>query len=367
MLQAIVLPSRLVHRHVLSSRRCMQSSAGQLTAKLRRCHCASDVISLVRTAVDSQMLDGILWAAAMQRMSIVEKGREEKEEKEDRKYDKAEVRQGQQCVRQGWELLMGMGTTYLPHVGHRELAVVAVAVSKSAKTSKRDKRYQGGNGRRCFLSSVIRTALSASESISVRHLANLAWSAATMQVAADELFEAAASAVAVQRCNARDSSQLLWAFGRSSHKLGVEVLETLAGRHMSPRMFPTFGDHDIAATIWGVATLAALREPKDKGRQFIKEFTAHAAGRSSEFSPQGLSMLFWGTATLVSKGVDMPSSVLIRACAPQVVKLAPRFTTQGAANILWSLSTLARVEQDGVREASSFEDVGSLSSDAGRS
>ena len=144
-----------------------------------------------------------------------------------------------------------------------------------------------------MLHAVFRTALllnARDQSMSVRHLANLAWSAAAAKVQARRLFEVTADAAAPSgpeqsRClNPRDISQLLWAFARSSHfQLGVEVLENLASYHASPHMLPTFGDHDIAATVWAGATLATHLMPREKGRLFLKSIAAHAAERSSEF------------------------------------------------------------------------------------
>ena len=327
---AVVLRSLFMRRFggcMLICRRQLQSSAGLLTATLRRCHKASDVIDLVNTALEKQMMDGVLWAAAIQRLSLLEmRGKPSRE---------------------GWALFLGMTDSHLQDLGYRELAVVAVAISKLKKDP---------GGRSHLLHAVFRTALllnARDQSMSVRHLANLAWSAAAAKVQARRLFEVTADAAAPSgpeqsRClNPRDISQLLWAFARSSHfQLGVEVLENLASYHASPHMLPTFGDHDIAATVWAGATLATHLMPREKGRLFLKSIAAHAAERSSEFSSQGLSMLFWGTATLASKGIDMPSTALTAACAPHVVGNARRLTTQGAANILWSLSTLAKIDQD---------------------
>ena len=309
---------------MLICRRQLQSSAGQLTAKLRHCHKASDVIGLVNTALGSERMDGVLWAAAVQRLSLLEmRGKPSRE---------------------SWALLLGMADSSLQDLGYRELAVVAVAISKLKKDP---------GGRKHFLNAVFRNALllnARDQSMSVRHLANLAWSAAAAKVQARRLFEVAAAAQSQEqsRClNPRDVSQLLWAFARSSHfQLGVEVLENLASCHASLHMLPTFGDHDIAATVWAGATLATHLMPREKGRLFLKQIAAHAAERSSEFSPQGFSMLFWGTATLASKGLDMPNTALTAACAPHVVSVARRLTTQGAANILWSLSTLAKIDPD---------------------
>ena len=331
-LRSFALPP-CVKRHWRPLRRHLQSSSGQLTSKLRRCHDASDVVSLIRSAEDSKLLDGILWTAAMQRMSALEK------------------KQSKQMT-EGWKLLIGMAGTYLPCIGHRELAVVAVAIAKSKWDT---------SSRRCFLNDVIQVALVSDigrgGTFSVRHLANLSWAAAATSVAAPELFKAAANAVAQspRQSNSRDISQLLWAFGRSSNaRLGVDVLDNFAG---SQQPLSAFNDHDMAATVWAAATLATQRALTQKGRNFIRELTAHAAERSSEFSPQGLSMLFWATATLASKGVDMSDAALTSACAPAIIGSASKFTPQGAANILWSLSTLARMEQDAGREVTMLEDV----------
>eukprot|EP00439_Symbiodinium_sp_Y106_P053229 s1999_g7.t1 len=344
---AVVLRSLFMRRFggcMLICRRQLQSSAGLLTATLRRCHKASNVIDLVNTALEKQMMDGVLWAAAIQRLSLLEmRGKPSRE---------------------GWALLLGMTDSHLQDLGYRELAVVAVAISKLKKDP---------GGRSHLLHAVFRTALllnARDQSMSVRHLANLAWSAAAAKVQARRLFEVTADAAAPSgpeqsRClNPRDISQLLWAFARSSHfQLGVEVLENLASYHASPHMLPTFGDHDIAATVWAGATLATHLMPREKGRLFLKSIAAHAAERSSEFSSQGLSMLFWGTATLASKGIDMPSTALTAACAPHVVGNARRLTTQGAANILWSLSTLAKIDQDvAAKSIEELSDVGSVSS-----
>ncbi|CAE7878934.1 unnamed protein product [Symbiodinium necroappetens] len=341
---AVVLRPSIMRRFggcMLICRRQLQSSAGQLTAKLRHCHKASDVIGLVSTALGSERMDGVLWAAAVQRLSLLEmRGKPSRE---------------------SWAWLLGMADSSLQDLGYRELAVVAVAISKLKKDP---------GGRKHFLNAVFRNALllnARDQSMSVRHLANLAWSAAAAKVQARRLFEVAAAAQSQEqsRClNPRDVSQLLWAFARSSHfQLGVEVLENLARCHASPHMLPTFGDHDIAATVWAGATLATHLMPREKGRLFLKQIAAHAAERSSEFSPQGFSMLFWGTATLASKGLDMPSTALTAACAPHVVSVARRLTTQGAANILWSLSTLAKIDPDvAAKIVEEIRDVGSVSS-----
>ena len=308
----------------------------RLTSRLHGCHRASDIAGLMRTARDSNRLDGVLWAAAVQRMSAVEK------------------RGNTEAVRQGWELLMAMSETHLVTLGHRELAVIAVAIAKS----------KHAKGKERFLEEVLQMALipkSEHGLLSIRHLANLSWAAASTKLSAPKLFEAAAGAVGNSPglCNSRDVSQLLWAFGRASHsQLGLDVLENLAKEHVSSQFLPSFGDHDMAASVWAIAVLASQRSLEEKSRRFIWELAAHATARSSEFSPQGLSMLLWGTATLLSRGVDMPSAALTTACGPQIVALASKFTPQGAANILWSLSTMAKIDHEkAAGEMLSFEEL----------
>ena len=308
----------------------------RLTSRLHVCHRASDITGLMRTARDSNRLDGVLWAAAMQRMSAVEK------------------RGNTEAVRQGWELLMAMSETHLVTLGHRELAVIAVAIAKS----------KHAKGKERFLEEVLQMALIPNSEhglLSMRHLANLSWAAAATKLSAPRLFEAAAGAVGNSPglCNSRDISQLLWAFGRASHsKLGLDILENLAKEHVSSQLLPSFGDHDMAASVWATAVLASQRSLAEKSKRFIWELAAHATARSSEFSPQGLSMLLWGTATLLSRGIDMPSAALTTACGPQIVALASKFTPQGAANILWSLSTMAKIDHEkAAGEMLSFEEL----------
>lgn len=134
-------------------------------------------------------------------------------------------------------------------------------------------------------------------------------------------------------CNARDASQICWAFATSGrHVEGLRILEGLAGEQ--GEMLERYSDHDMATTIWAVATMSC---PGPAGTVFLQKLADVVC--EVDFAPQGLSMTLWGYATLASS-VHLPMAKLLEKLLPKVVAAGGDLAPQGASNILWALATI---------------------------
>lgn len=292
------------------SLRCLQrcgsyhsiSSSKEATKALSRCKRASELIKLVRATQESQQIDGIFCAAALQRLSVLEQ---------------RDVLHGAEA----WSLVSDLAYRNLPKLGAQELAMVALAVGKAQRGSKLLK---------AILNRVLPGLVVSNEPLSLRHCANLAWAVASLRLQSPELFQELLLACRQREANARDLAQLLWSFAKAQEP-GLELLETLKTKDLG-----AFGGHDLATTVWAVATMSS---PGPMALSLLQKL-AGVAG-SCELTPQGLSMVCWGYATLQLE-LNLWSTLL-----PKVMH--QNFTPQGASNILWAMATVAAKDMDQVR------------------
>ena len=290
--------------------RCLQrcgryhsiSSSKEATKALARCKRPAELIKLVRATQESQQVDGIFCAAALQRLSVLEQ--------RDVLY-----------TAEAWSLVSDLVSRKLSKLGAQELAMAALAVGKA----RRDSKLLEG-----ILNRVSPGLAVSNEPLSLRHCANLAWAVASLHLHSPEFFQDLLLACRQREANARDAAQLLWSFARAQ-EAGLELLELLKVEDLGH-----FGGHDLATTVWAVATMSS---PGPKGLSLLQKL-ADVAG-SSELTPQGLSMVCWGYATLQLE-VNLWKTLL-----PKVMH--QNFTPQGASNILWAMATVAGKDMGQVR------------------
>ncbi|CAJ1375047.1 unnamed protein product [Effrenium voratum] len=285
----------------LTRRISVWPSSKEATKAVGRCKRPGDVVKILKAAEAAQLTDGVLCAAALHRLGAIEKRSEGPE------------------VGLAWKFASQRAAEHLASFGTRELAVAALATAKARRRTETKVH---------FLEKLL--AKADLPAFPLRHLANLLWAAAALRADAAPLFASATQAVSNGEPNARDASQLLWAFA-TARKSGQELLEDVAQRNLQG-----FSDHDMATTVWAVATMSCAGP---RGQAFVGDLAVAACARTEEFAPQGLSMLLWGYATL-AQSQTIPAAQLVTSLCPKVAKDAKLFTPQGAANILWALATL---------------------------
>lgn len=296
-------------------------SVKEATKAISRCKRPVELLRVVARCQQSQSIDGVFCAAALHRLSILERHRHDVIEMAD-----------------AWTLLSTVAAEHLDGFGAQEIAIAALAVAKArTKVAKVQSKVLFEK----LLGQVLPEMQVSSEHLPIRYCANLVWAAATLRyqgAAAQGLFQRVAKACHQPGlhglCNARDAAQILWAFATAAetHE-GLEVLEKVAIEQRQG--LENFSDHDLATTIWAIATLNC---PGPQGSALLHEL----AGTVSEkdFAPQGLSMVLWGYATLNLMEKSLPTRRLLETLSPKVVAEASNFTPQGASNILWAFATI---------------------------
>jgi len=302
---------------LLKTQRRLWQSSREATKALGRCRQPAALIRIVKSSHSKNLIDGVFCAAALHRLSLL---------------SRQNLGDGELAT--AWKLCYGEAMQHLESFGAQELAVAALAMAKARPPMSKDLLEQ-------LLGRVLPGLHLNSTALPIRYCANLLWATAAIRhehLLTRALFQEVEVACHQPwrhgRCNARDFSQVCWAFASSGrHMGGLRVIESSA-QHQGT-ILESYSDHDVATTIWAVATMSC---PGPQGSGFLERLMEAACEK--DFAPQGLSMTFWGLATLAPSIRRATVEQLLAALVPKVLQHAGNLAPQGASNILWAVATL---------------------------
>jgi len=225
---------------------------------------------------------------------------------------------------------------FLPLINHtiavikefnaRSLAITAHGIAKiSSQTRLRVGRTLWNN--------LIEEAVKI-EILEARDSSNMLWAFAKANQSAPELFNSMAPKIIskLDTFNSQDLANTVWAYARLGHE-ATDLFE--AASLMTINKIETFTPQAMANTVWAYATLG-YEDP-----DLFEAVSAIAINRLDAFTPQNISNTVWAYATLGHEATDLFAAISARA-----INKLDTFNSQAITNTVWAYATLGHDAPD---------------------
>lgn len=186
-------------------------------------------------------------------------------------------------------------------------------------------------------------------------LANLAWSFAKVCVHDLDFFRAMAaeSTRRVGKFKVQELANVAWAFASASIFDGA--LCAAVAREMSSKL-GSFKTQELSSAAWALAKLTSIGGPRgplgddDSIGQLADAVASISVGRLGDFSPQSLSNIAWALATFQVRSQSVVSIFDGGVFGKAVVATVTDFSPQALSNIAWAFAAVAS-RDNGVLDA----------------
>jgi len=133
--------------------------------------------------------------------------------------------------------------------------------------------------------------------------------------------------VKIEKLEARDSSNILWAFAKVNYN-SPELFSSMALKIMSN--LDEFNSQDLANTVWAYATL------DQQTPDLFEAVSPVAINKLETFTPQAMANTVWAYATLSHRAPD-----LFEAIPTIAISKLDEFNPQNMANTVWAYAKLS--------------------------